>query len=97
MTHHPPDLSITKVREEFVEQAKRLYDEQFRAKCEQQSRGKFIAIDVENREIHVGESSEEALEGAARSGRGPFHLMRVGSPGAFRTGYAVIDEASRPV
>ncbi len=51
--------------------------------------GQFVAIDITSKEAFLGATPEEAFE-AAKTGapQGTFHLIKVGSRGAYRVTYA---------
>ncbi len=73
--------------ERIAEAGKRLYEEK-RAALERDHRGHFVAVDVVNETIHVGETADAALlRGRKESPHGVFHLIRIGSPGAQKAGY----------
>lgn len=63
-----------------------IYAEKYRAKCEQNSPGQYIAIDTKTGKAYVRQFPELALEaGRTDAPFGVFHLIRIGSPGAFKT------------
>ena len=72
----------------IAEHGERIYSDNFREKFEKEYLGKFVAIDVTTEKAYVGDSPEEAY-GTARqnSPKGVFHLIRVGSPGAYKVSY----------
>ena len=75
---------------EFAEQAERLYAAKFKTRCEREHLDEFVAIDVENEGVYIAARADDALEKASKaSPHVPVHLMRVGSPTAFRTGYRI--------
>ena len=85
MNPQPSVISVT----DIVNRAESLYEERFKKICEAEHSGKFVAIDIVNETMHVGEYPEDAL-GAARDeskNNGLFHLIKVGSPGAYDLGY----------
>jgi hypothetical protein len=72
-----------------AEAGERIYKEKYRQQYEQDHRGKFVAIDVTTSDAFIGDTAEKALEEARlKSPNGIFHLILVGSPGAFRVGYS---------
>ena len=92
MEHAPKDPTP------LVERAERVYAEKFKARCEQNAMGQFAAVDAENERVYTGEDVDELLDRASKgSPHVMLHLMRIGSPTAFRTGYAVSADASRPL
>jgi len=65
-----------------------IYNENFRAEYEVKYLGKFVAIDIQSKISYLGDSAEEALDKARKaSPNGVFHLIKVGSTGAFRVSY----------
>jgi hypothetical protein len=65
-----------------------IYSDNFRAEYEVTHFGKFVAIDVQSKTAYLGDSAEEALDKARKaSPNGVFHLIKVGSTGAFRVSY----------
>lgn len=69
----------------IAERGEKIYNERYRAQFEQECLGKFVAIDVVTGKAYVATSTEEAYEAARKeSPKGLFHLIKVGSPGAFR-------------
>ena len=72
----------------IVEAGERIYRDKYQKEYEANHRGKFLAIDVQTEEAYLGDTSEEPLRaGRNVSPKGIFHLVRVGSPGAFRVSY----------
>ena len=71
-----------------AEAGERIYRDKYRQEYERDHTGKFVAIDVTTSDAFIGDTAEKALEKArAASPNGIFHLILVGSPGAFRVGY----------
>lgn len=67
----------------------KIYTDKYREAYEQDHPGKFVAIDISTEEAFVGNTAEAALDAAqTASPTGVFHLIKVGSPGAFRVSYA---------
>jgi hypothetical protein len=66
-----------------------IYDAKYKAFCEHNHPGKYIAIDITTEKAWVADQPEQAL-GAAQGANpnGFFHIIRIGSPGVFRVGYA---------
>ncbi len=80
MTHNPAAIA---------EAGERIYREKYRAEYEHAHSGKYAAIDVDSEQIFVAATAEDALNAARRANpAGVFHLIRIGSPGVFRTAYA---------
>ncbi|MBI4466548.1 MAG: hypothetical protein HY656_03865 [Acidobacteria bacterium] len=73
----------------IAEEGERIYLESYKAEYEKKYAGKFVAIDINTKEAFLDDYAEGALEKAkAKSPHGLFHLIRVGSPGAFRVSYS---------
>ncbi len=72
----------------IAEHGERIYNENFRERFEKEYLDKFVAIDVMSEKAYLGDTPEEAY-GVARkqSPQGVFHLIRVGSPGAYKVSY----------
>jgi hypothetical protein len=69
----------------IVERGERIYRDSYKTAFEAEHFGKFVAIDVTTEQAYLGDTAERALEGAKEQApHGIFHLIRVGSPGAFR-------------
>lgn len=70
---------------EIVEAGEKIYAERYKLDYEQKFGGKFVAIDVLTGEATVADFPEDALEaGRKKNATGLFHLIKIGSPGAFR-------------
>ncbi len=62
-----------------------IYRNNFKEKYETTHQGHFVVIDVRDEKAYVDESSEKALQKAREQAPyGIFHLIRIGSPGAFK-------------
>ncbi len=71
-----------------AELGERIYNEDYRADFEAEHPGKFVAIDIQSKQAYVGETAEQALDAARLAApKGVFHLIKVGSTGAFRVSY----------
>jgi hypothetical protein len=80
------DLSNPKA---IAERGEAIYREKYKAAYEAEYLGKFVAIDVKSEHAYMGDSADEALELARKEApTGLFHLMKIGSPGAFRVSYS---------
>jgi hypothetical protein len=79
----------------IVETGERMYAERYQARLEREHSREFVAIDVTNGEAYVARFPEQALQHArAQAPAGIFHLIRIGSPGAFRVSHvSSADEA----
>ncbi len=74
--------------QDIADAGERIYSEKYKEEFEKKHSGKFVAIDVITEEAYIAEQPEEALDAARKaSPKGYFHLIKVGSPGAFRVGY----------
>ena len=69
----------------IANRAQEIYETKFQSDYEPEHLGKFVAIDIREEKAYLGEFAEDAL-GLARKEApyGVFHLIRIGSPGAFR-------------
>lgn len=73
----------------IIEAGLRVYEKLYRSEYEAKHPGQFVAVDVASEKAYVGTSPEEALTAARRDApNGVFHLIKVGSPGAFRVSYS---------
>ena len=74
---------------EIASAAERIYNERYKTEYEAKYPGKFVAIEVNSGKTFIGEFSEDTLQKASKECPGGlFHLIRVGSEGAFRVGYS---------
>jgi hypothetical protein len=90
-------LNMTNPRE-IAEMGEKIYSEKYRADFELRYLGKYVAIEVKTGNAYIGDTSSDALQEAkAKSPNGLFHLIKVGSSGAFRMSYtnANVDWAFR--
>jgi hypothetical protein len=72
----------------IAEAGERIYAEKYQASLEGQHPGEFVVIDVLNGNPYVARFPEQALEQARSCApMGVFHLIRIGSPGAFRVSH----------
>lgn len=70
------------------EKGDEIYSRRYKAELEATSKGKFVVVELNSEEMFLGETPEKAIEEAGkRRPGGKFHLIRVGSPGAFRVSY----------
>jgi hypothetical protein len=85
-----PSAMITQYSDpkSLAHEGERIYAEKYKSQYEAQYQGKFVAIDVRSQMAFIGSTPEEAL-GEARISQpgGLFHLIKVGSAGAFRVSY----------
>lgn len=74
---------------EAAERGERIYNEKYKTAFEAEHYGKFVAIDVTTEHAYVANSAEGAIEVARKTNsKGTFHLVKVGSTGAFRVSYS---------
>ena len=79
----------------IAEKAESIYAEKYKRKMEASHEGEFVAIDVLTGGCHLGETAGQALQTAREtSPNGVFHLIRVGSLGAFSSSYGWNDGSS---
>jgi hypothetical protein len=72
----------------LAEAGEKIYNEKYRAQYEAEHAGKFVAINVRTGHATIGGTPENALEEAKKiDPSGIFHLIKVGSAGAFRVSY----------
>jgi hypothetical protein len=75
--------------EEIAEVGERIYAERYKADLERTAFGHYVAIDVLSGNGYIGEFPEQALEKArAEATNGVFHLIKIGSAGAFRVSFS---------
>jgi hypothetical protein len=80
-----PNLSKPK---EIAELGEKIYRERYQTQYEPTHQGKFLAIEVGSGSAYLGDTPEAAFTEARRSVPGGlFHLIRIGSLGAFRVSY----------
>ena len=79
------DLSNPKA---VAERGEQIYKEKYKNTYESEYPSKFVAIDVMTEKPYIANSPMEALEAARKDApQGLFHLIKVGSRGAFRVSY----------
>ena len=73
----------------IAEAGEKIYREKYQARFEEEHLGKFVAINVLTEEAYLGDLPEEAFQKAREAApKGLLHLIRIGSPGAFRVSYS---------
>lgn len=73
---------------EAAERGEKIYHDKYKSAFEAEHYGKYVAIDIATEEAHVADSPEDAIELARETNpKGIFHLVKVGSTGAFRVSY----------
>lgn len=83
----------------IAEEGQRIYLAKYRESLERTNIGQFVAIDVLSGQAYVGKFAEIALDEARKKApNGVFHLVRIGSPGAFKVSFgAAKREAADPI
>lgn len=85
MAEHLKDFTSP---ERIAEAGERLYAERYQVRLEREIPGQYVAIDVLSGEAYSGRYPEEALALAkTKAPTGLFHLIRVGSVGAYRVSH----------
>jgi len=80
----------------LAETGERIYKEKYQSDCERDHFGRFVAVDVRSELIYVADTPEKALKAARESSpKGIFHLIKVGSIGAFSVSHTVQVDGSR--
>lgn len=75
--------------EQVAELGEKIYKEKYQQTLEAAYTGQFVAVDVKNELCSVDESPTGALQKAReKSPTGLFHLIKIGSKGAFRVSYS---------
>jgi len=88
MTSKPQTIKQFANPQEIADAGQKIYDTKFRANYESKYAGQFVAIDVTSEQAFVAQQPEEAFKQAQEaSPKGIFHLIKVGSSGAFRVSY----------
>lgn len=79
------DLSNPKA---LAERGEQIYTDKYKEAFELEHPDKFVAIDVTTEKAYIADSPMQALEAARRDASGGlFHLIKVGSRGAYRVSY----------
>ncbi len=74
---------------EIAAAGERIYAQRYKAQLEREHSGQFVVIDVRTEKFYLADTDIGAFEQArADAPNGAFHLIRVGSPGAYRLGYS---------
>jgi hypothetical protein len=70
---------------EIARVGEKVYDRKYRVGYERSHNGEFVAIDVRSEKAYVAATPEGAIaQGKREAPNGLFHLIKIGSPGAFR-------------
>ena len=76
------------IPEKIAQAGEQIYDERYRKDYEARYPGQFVAIDTTTGAAYPAQFPELALESAKKaSPHGVFHLIKVGSPGAYKVSY----------
>jgi hypothetical protein len=71
--------------EAVAERGRKIYDKVRRA-MEAEHQGKFVIVDTRSEKVIIGESPESAYREARKAKlTGPFHFVRVGDRGVYRS------------
>ena len=81
--------------QQVAETGQKIYQARYQQEYERLHSGKFVAIDVKSETPYIGDTASDALQTAlAASPRGVFHLIKIGSPGAFKVSYSPKPDAN---
>jgi len=74
----------------IAEKGEQIYKEKYQQEYERLYLNKFVAIDIATGKAFVADSPTAAILAAQKGehGGGPFHVMKIGSPGVYRVGYS---------
>lgn len=73
--------------QDIADAATRIYGRRYKALYEKEHPNWFVVVDIKNEEAYVHETPEGAFLAARKEApHGVFHLMKVGSTGAFTGG-----------
>lgn len=82
-----PERRLTNPKD-IVERGEEIYQKKYKQDYEARLIGKFVAIEVYSEQAFEGDSPKQVLDKAVKAiPNGVFHLIKVGSPGAFRVSY----------
>ncbi len=86
----PEDPSELNNPNKIAEAGERIYSERYKADLEKSHPGEFVCVDVLSGNFYLGRYPEQAMKTAREEApSGIFHLIKIGSPGAFRTSYTL--------
>ncbi len=89
--------SVPRNPQEIAERGENIYNKKFRQKYEKKHWGLFVVIEVVSEEAYLGDTPEKAVEEARHEApNGVFHLIKVGTPDAFRVSYNPAAVAQKP-
>ncbi len=74
----------------IAERGEQIYKEKYQADYEKRFLNKFVAIDIATGEAYVADSPTEAILAGQKAEHvgGPFHVIKIGSPGVYRVGHS---------
>lgn len=78
----------------IARRAQEIYDTTLKNELEPEQSGKFVVVDVSSGKHYVADFAEDAIQNAREAlPYGIFHLMRIGSPGAFKVSHIASSKA----
>ena len=81
--------------QQVAEAGQKIYQDRYQQEYERLHPGEFLAIDVNTETPYIGDTASDALQAAlAASPAGVFHLIKIGSPGAFKVSYSPSSDAN---
>ena len=84
----PEDPSTLTPADKIAAEGQRIYVERYKADFERQFNGQYVAIDIDTGTAYRAEFPELALTTARKQApSGIFHLIRIGSPAAFKASH----------
>jgi hypothetical protein len=85
---HPSHKTPAPSTQEIARRGEEIYTQKYKHDLERSSKGKFVAVNVNNSEATIADTGEEAIEEALQKDpQGLFHLVRVGHQSAFEAGW----------
>ena len=76
--------------QKFAEAGEKIYRERYQVEYEKEHNGQFVAIDVVTGAAYISDNAARALElGRETNSSGIFHLVRIDSTGAYKSGYSL--------
>jgi hypothetical protein len=81
--------------QQVVDAGQRIYKERYQEEYERLHAGKFVAIDVQTGNAYLADTAGAALKnGLTAQPQGVFHLIKIGSTGAFKVSYSPSSNAN---
>jgi hypothetical protein len=85
-----PENVLPPSTQDIAQRGEAIYEKKYRADFEKKFHGRFAAINVQNEDATLADSSEEAIRMALeKDPNGLFHLIRVGHKAAFEAGWYI--------